>query len=279
MTDAGLAARQDIWLAVAVQAARRAGAILQDWAGRVTVREKSRANLVTEADEAAQAAVVEDLRRAFPDHGFLAEENLHESTDPDQPCWIIDPLDGTSNFVHGFPYYAVSIALFASGRLQVGVIHDPTRNETFTAIADRGAWCNAQRLTTSGIESPDQAMAMASLPIAARVDDPAVLRFVRLLSELQTVQRSGSAALNLASIAAGRIDAFWSSSLHAWDIAAGTLLVQESGGVITDLTGGTIDIFRASLLAASTAKLHQELLPLLNGNSTASSPNPVSHVD
>jgi myo-inositol-1(or 4)-monophosphatase len=249
--------------AAAVQAAHDGGAVLQDWIGRFSVREKSRADLVTEADEASQAVIVESLRRQFPSHGFLGEENLKEVTEGDQPCWIIDPLDGTSNYVHGFPYYAVSVALVAAGDVQVGAIFDPTRNETFHAVAGQGAFLGDQRLQTSGTESRSMAMGMASLPIAASAEDPAVQRFLRAMTSLQTVQRTGSAALNLAYVAAGRIDTFWSSSLHAWDIAAGVLLVQEAQGVITDLTGGRIDIFKPSLLAASTKKLHQELVTVL----------------
>jgi len=254
----------DEFRSAAEEAARIGGAILQDWVGRFSVREKSRANLVTEADEASQAAIVNFLKDRFPSHRFLAEENLNQSSAEDEPRWIIDPLDGTSNYVHGFPYYAVSIALYRSNCLQVGVIFDPTRDEMFAAAAGQGATLNGNPLVTSGIEEVSEAMAMASLPIAAPPDDPAIRRFLLGLSSLQTVQRSGSAALNLAYVAAGRLDVFWSSSLHPWDVAAGALLVQEAGGAITDLTGDAIDIFRPSLLAASTEKLNQEVRSVLS---------------
>jgi myo-inositol-1(or 4)-monophosphatase len=263
MADTFTAADARRCCTAAVQAAQAGGAVLQEWIGRFSVREKSRANLVTEADEASQSVIVDSLKRQFPNHGFLAEENLDQSTGDDQPRWIIDPLDGTSNYVHGFPYYAVSIALYAAGRLQTGVIFDPTRNETFSAVAGGGAYLGQQKLTTSGAEDLADAMAMASLPIAAPPEDPAIRRFLQGLGKLQTVQRSGSAALNLAYVAAGRIDAFWSSSLHAWDVAAGVLLIQEAGGSITGLKGDAIDIFQPSLLAASTEKLRQDLLTVL----------------
>lgn len=260
------------WAQAAVEAAEIGGGVLQDWVGRFSVREKGRANLVTEADEASQAAIVKCLKSHFPGHGFLGEENLSEaaagagaaagatSTDP---VWIIDPLDGTSNYVHGFPYYAVSLALMAEGRLQVGVILDPTRNETFLAVAGQGATLNGKPITTSGETTAEHAMAMASLPIAADPGNPAVRRFLTALPKLQVVQRTGSAALNLAYVAAGRIDAFWSTSLHPWDVAAGAILVREAGGVVTTLAGRTNDIFVPDLLAASSVSLQLELSQLL----------------
>ena len=267
------------WLRVATEAAYAGGAVLQEWVGRFSVREKSRANLVTEADEAAQAAIVAHLRQAFPDHGFLGEENLHEQgsagrakgddggsgseSAADSTLWIIDPLDGTTNYVHGLPYYAVSIALWCGGQLQVGVIFDPTRNETFTASVGGGAFLNGRSIQTSGETNISKALAMASLPIAADPEHPAVRRFLKALPRLQAVQRTGSAALNMAYVAAGRIDAFWSTSLHPWDIAAGTLLVQEAGGIVTGIAGEAIDIFVPNLLAASSRSLQHDLTQVL----------------
>ena len=254
---------QQEWLNAAIDAAFIGGRVLQDWIGRFSVREKSRANLVTEADEASQAAIVQSLKSRFPKHCFLGEESLNDRQADTEAFWVIDPLDGTSNYVHGFPYYCVSIALSMQGRVEVGVIHDPTRNETFAAVRDCGATLNGVKIATSGETDPKSAMAMASLPVATHPENPAVKRFLRALTHLQTVQRSGSAALNLACVACGRIDAFWSSSLHPWDVAAGSLLVTEAGGTITNLTGGAFDIFVPSLLAASTATLQQELLSAL----------------
>lgn len=256
--------KQQEWLAAAIEAAQIGGAVLRDWMGRFSVREKSRKNLVTEADEASQAAIVESLRAKFPDHGFLGEENLNERTAGTECFWIIDPLDGTTNYVHGFPYFAVSIALSVQGQLQVGVIHDPLRQETFSAIRGVGAWRNDVRIETSGERDPGQAFGMASLPVATDRENPAVQRFLKSLAHLQTVQRSGSAALNLAFLACGRIDAFWSSSLSAWDVAAGALILEEAGGSITSLTGDTFDIFVPSLLAASTSELREKLLNVLS---------------
>jgi len=254
---------QQQWLSAAIDAAYVGGRVLQDWRGRFSVREKSRANLVTEADEAAQSAIVQSLKNRFPEHGFLGEESLNDRTDETECFWIIDPLDGTTNYVHGFPYYCVSIALSVRGRLEVGVIYDPTRDELFTALNGGGAFRNGDQISTSGESEMKQAMAVASLPVATDPENPAVKRFLHALTKCQTVQRTGSAALNLAYIACGRIDAFWSSSLYAWDVAAGSLLVTEAGGSITSLAGDTFDVFVPSLLAASTATLGQELVTAL----------------
>jgi myo-inositol-1(or 4)-monophosphatase len=260
-------AQSERWLQAALEAAHIGGRVLQEWAGRFTVREKSRANLVTEADEASQAAIVSYLQRVFPDHGYLGEENLNrrqEGTSESESFWIIDPLDGTSNYVHGFPYFAVSIALYAQGRLQVGVIYDPTRGEMFAARAGCGATLNGAAIESSGECEIGRAMGVASLPIAADPENPAVKRFLKALTRMQTVQRTGSAALNLAYLAAGRIDAFWSSSLNSWDVAAGVLIVQEAGGTVTGLKGGPIDIFLPDLLAAASPTLHHQLVTELS---------------
>lgn len=251
------------WLAAAIEASHIGGRILLDWQGKFSVREKSRANLVTEADEASQAAIVDSLRSRFPDHGFLGEENLNDRSSQQAPFWIIDPLDGTSNYVHRFPYFAVSIGLMVDGQMEAGVIFDPTRGETFAAVRGAGATLNGKKVATSGETEPSKAFAMASLPVAATPENPAVRRFLNSLNHLQTVQRTGSAALNLAYVASGRVDAFWSSSLHPWDMAAGVLLVTEAGGSLSNLTGGAFDLFVPSLLAASTASLRKELVPVL----------------
>jgi len=198
----------DQLLSTAVAAAHAGGRILQDWVGRFSVREKRRADLVTEADHASQQAIFELIAAAFPSHGFLGEEGLNREA-PESPYrWVIDPLDGTSNYGHGFPYYAVSIGLEKNGVLEVGVIFDPNRDETFQAARGEGAFLNGSPISTSGETELSRAMAMASLPVGADKTEPAVQRFLTSMSHLQTVQRSGSAALNLACVACGRIDAF-----------------------------------------------------------------------
>lgn len=253
----------DQLLTTAISAAHNGGRILQDWVGRFSVREKRRADLVTEADHASQQAIFELILATFPSHGFLGEEGLNKEA-PESPYrWVIDPLDGTSNYVHGFPYYAVSIGVEKNGVLEAGVIFDPNRDETFQAARGEGAFLNGSPISTSGETELSRAMAMASLPVGADQTDPAVQRFLKSMSHLQTVQRSGSAALNLACVACGRIDAFWSTSLKPWDVAAGVLLVQEAGGAVTALDGSPVDIMTPSLLSASTSAIAENLTTVL----------------
>lgn len=251
------------FLKVAVEAARLAGGILQDWSHRFTVSEKSPANLVTEADFASQQAIYERILGHFPDHGFLGEEGLSETNGNTAYRWVIDPLDGTSNYVHHFPYYAVSIALEHAGELIVGVIFDPNRDEMFAAVRGKGATLNERPIGPTQVDELREAMVMASLPIGADASNPAIQRFLRVLPVAQTVQRTGSAALNLAYVATGRIDGFWSSSLKPWDVAAGTLIVQEAGGRVTKMNGQIVEIEISDLLATNGKAIHGELQSLL----------------
>ena len=251
-------------LQVAREAAELGGRILLDWRGRFTVREKSPADLVTEADEASQEAIYDYIQSRFPEHGFLGEEGLNRNPHGSLYQWIIDPLDGTSNYVHGFPYYGVSIALRRNDKLLVGVIYDPSHQEMFTALTGGGAFLNGEPICTSGLTDLSRAMGMASLPVAPAPNDPAIQRFLVGLQHLQTVQRTGSAALNLASVASGRADIFWSTNLKAWDVAAGILLVQEAGGTVTNMKGASVDILVSSLIAAGSKKIQKQLSDVLN---------------
>jgi len=252
------------FIETAIAAARVGGQVLQDWRGKFSVREKSRSDLVTEADDASQQAIYDRIRQTFPEHGFLGEEGLDENPYGSEYRWIIDPLDGTSNYVHGFPYYAVSIALQCGDQLLAGVIFDPNRDEMYSAAHGGGAWLNGEVISTSGETELAQAMGMASLPNAPGPEDVAIQRFLIALEHLQTVQRSGSAALNLASVASGRVDVFWSTSLKPWDVAAGVLIVQEAGGTVTDIAGSSVDILVPSLLAASSDRIQTDLTSVLN---------------
>jgi myo-inositol-1(or 4)-monophosphatase len=250
-------------LEVAIEAAREAGAILQEWAGRFTVTEKSRANLVTEADFASQKAIHRRIHGRFPTHNFLGEEGLAETNSASEWRWVIDPLDGTSNYVHGFPYFAVNIALEYGKDLMVAVTFDPTRDELFTAIRGEGAFLNGQPIQPTRVSDLRDAMVVASLPVACRPEHYAVQQLLNVMPHVQTVQRTGSAALNLAYVAAGRIDAFWSGSLKPWDMAAGVLLVQEAGGRVTRMNGEPIDIEIPDLLSSNGLPIHDALQQLL----------------
>jgi len=244
-------------------AAQVAGEKLQAWVGRFTVSEKRPADLVTEADFEAQAAIYDLIHGRYPEHNFLGEEGLNETNSESPYRWIIDPLDGTSNYVHGFPYYGVSIGLEQARELQLGVIFDPNRGELFSAIRGGGATLNGERIGPSRVKSLQQAMLVASLPVGAKADDPAVARFLRVLPRAQTVQRTGSAALNLAYVAAGRIDGFFSTSLKPWDMAAGALIVEESGGRVSKANGDPLDIHVSDLAASNGTALHSELEDVL----------------
>lgn len=259
--DSGV--RAEDLLQVATDAAREAGAILKDWAGRFTITEKSRANLVTEADFASQKAIHERIHGHFRDHNFLGEEGLAE-TNSDSPWrWVIDPLDGTSNYVHGFPYYAVNIAAEFGKELMIAVTFDPNRDELFTAVRGRGAFVNGQPIRPTRVSVLRDAMVVASLPVACRPEHRAVQQLLAVMPHVQTVQRTGSAALNLAYVAAGRIDAFWSGSLKPWDMAAGILLVQEAGGRATRMNGEPIDLEIPDLLSSNGSAIHDALQQLL----------------
>jgi myo-inositol-1(or 4)-monophosphatase len=248
------------FLQAAEEAARRGGHILRAWTSKFTVREKSRSNLVTEADFASQKAIHEFLSGRYPNHGFHGEEGLNEVRPDSKYRWIVDPLDGTTNYVHGFPYYAVSIGLEHDGQLVAGAIYDPTRDEMFLAARGCGATLNRRPLRCSEVSDLGQAMVVASLPVATSPDDIAVKRFLKMLPHAQAVQRTGSAALNLAYVAAGRLDAFWSTSLKPWDMAAGIVLVEEAGGSITRLDGGPFQVEVPNVLSSNGSDIHQELI-------------------
>ena len=254
------------FVTVAQNAARAGGRVLQEWSERFTVTEKSPANLVTEADFESQETILRIIRAEFPQHSFLGEEGLQESNPDSEYRWIIDPLDGTSNYVHHFPYYAVSIGLQCAGSLIAGVIFDPTRDEMFAASRGQGATLNDHPIQPSAVDNMSQAMAVASLPVAADQRGPAIDRFLRVLESAQTVQRTGSAALNLAYVAAGRLDAFWSSSLKPWDVAAGALIVEEAGGQATRMDGTPLQIEIPDILASNGRSIHEELQRLLSDN-------------
>jgi myo-inositol-1(or 4)-monophosphatase len=259
----GVALPATEFLETAQAAARLAGQTLQKWVGEFTVSEKRPADLVTEADVAAQDAIQQLIHVRYPEHNFLGEEGLNQTNSDSPYRWIIDPLDGTSNYVHQFPYYAVSIGLECAGTLELGVILDPNRDEMFSAIRGHGAELNGRRIRPTRVNTLRQAMVVASLPVGAGADDPAVARFLRVLPVAQTVQRTGSAALNLAYVAAGRMDAFFSSSLRPWDVAAGALIVTEAGGRVSQVDGSPLALDIPDLLASNGTALHDELGRLL----------------
>ncbi len=253
------------FLDAAEAAARAAGAELLDWQGRFQAREKGPSDLVTEADLASQACVQSMLLKQFPNHGFLAEENCHIEPADGRHRWIVDPLDGTMNYVHGVPQFAVSIALERDGEIVLGAVYDPCLDECFLAAAGQGATLNGQSIRRSDAQTLMQALVVASFPAAIQAGHPEIERFIRVLVASQSLRRTGSAAINLCYIAAGRFDGYWATSTKIWDVAAGFLILREAGGIVTDLDGGPVDLHRPRFVAAATEPLQVELRRTLAG--------------
>ncbi len=251
------------FITICEQAARAGGKVLIDWSGQLGVREKGPDDLVTEADFASQEAIQGVLLDAFPDHGMLGEEGAAIRGKDPQFRWIVDPLDGTLNYVHRVPNWCVSVAFEDRGQIVAGTVYDPLSEECYTAKAGGGAYLNGQPLRTSGTTELSDALMAASFPPRVRRDSPEVARFIDVLEACQGVRRMGSAALNLCYLAAGRFDGYWSANTHAWDIAAGMLLIREAQGVFTDLEGNEIDLENPHFLAAATPELHAQLLEVL----------------
>ena len=241
---------------VAIRAARRAGGIILRYHSRVAdleVSRKGQGDFVTEVDRAAERAIVSTVREYYPGHGFLGEEGGSQPGE-DEVVWIIDPLDGTLNFLREIPHYAVSIGVRQSGRLEHAVIYDPRLNELFTATRGWGAQLDSRRIRVSRNDALAESMLALSIPstLDARNGQPLTRRGV-------IRRRTGSAALDLAYVAAGRFDGFWGVGLHAWDMAAGVLLVREAGGLVSAPDGGE-DFMERGELVATNRRLFRETL-------------------
>lgn len=228
---------------IALRAARRAGEHIvraADELDRVKVRIKQPNDFVTEVDESAEREIIEQLRRAYPDHAILGEETGARGTEGAEYQWVIDPLDGTTNFLRGIPHYAVSIACLYRGKLEHAVVVDPVRREEFTASRGRGAQLNGRRMRVSNLPGLDGALLGTGIPFRGHCDDQleAYSKSLAVLAgQCAGIRRAGAAALDLAYVAAGRLDAFWEIGLSRWDMAAGALLVREAGGLVADING------------------------------------------
>lgn len=261
------------WLETCEAAARAGGRELLAWRGQFQTREKAPTDLVTDADLAAQVAIRDVLVKRFPDHAFIGEEQPpgDYNLDDDRLVWIVDPLDGTTNYVHGYPCYAVSVALVRGREPLVGVIYDPLADECFAAVRGHGAWCDGARLATSGVTALDEALVSVSIPPQVRRDTPDLLDLIEVVQVCQGVRRTGSAALNLAYIARGHLDALWANFINPWDVAAGLLLVREAGGVVTGRDGAEFDLWNPHFLASAGPELHDALLGVLTPYSRSES--------
>ena len=252
-------------LNIAVRAARRAGSIITrslDRLDALAVAEKGKNDFVSEVDQKAEADIIETIRRSYPDHAVLGEET--GSRGKNDFTWIIDPLDGTTNFLHGFPQFAVSIGVRYRDRMEHGVVYDPMRDELFTASRGHGAKLNDRRLRVSKTKTLARSLIGTGFPFREFEQlDEYMSIFRTLMTQTSGIRRPGSAALDLAYVASGRLDGFWEFNLNAWDIAAGTLLIQEAGGIVTDMRGKN-DFLENGDVIAGTPKIHQELVKIIN---------------
>ncbi|RLS77374.1 MAG: inositol monophosphatase [Planctomycetota bacterium] len=263
-------------LAVCEAAARAGGRVLGDWLGRFSATQKGPRDLVTEADFASQREIRRLVLEAFPTHGFVGEEADAAAGQPPAGSvghggagtrWIVDPLDGTTNYVHGFPAYCTSIALADGDDLLVAAIHDPLRDECFTARRGGGAFLNGRPIESPRVVAAVEAVAAVSFPPRVDADAPAVGDFLAVLPHVHAVRRTGSTALNLAYLACGRLHAFWARRIACWDVAAGILIAREAGAAIGPfaVAEGPIPLDDPAFVAASTPELLAEIRGLLRG--------------
>ncbi len=250
---------------IAIEAAREAGRFLKRNVGKVRaveVKDGEERNLVSEIDRGAEERIISIIRRHYPTHAILAEES-GGSQAPADTRWIIDPLDGTTNFLHGVPIFCVSIGIERKGELVGGVVYDPNQDELFTAEKGAGAFLNGKRLKVSETSTLIDSLLVTGFPYNI-TENPGstVEHFVHFLMAARGVRRLGSAALDLSYVAAGRFDGFWEVSLNPWDMAAGALFVREAGGAITDMHGGALDIYQKTVLASNGA-IHEAMLKVI----------------
>lgn len=253
-------------LNIAIQAARRAGNIIlkySDQIDRLSIESKGRNDFVTEVDRQAESEIISAIRRAYPDHSILAEESGLSENESSPYKWIIDPLDGTTNFLHGYPQYAVSIGVLKNKKLDQAVIYDPLRDELFVASRGEGAKLNDRRIRVSQAKKLENALIGTGFPfrdfeyLEVWIDS-----FRALLPKTSGVRRAGSAALDLAHVACGRLDGFWEIGLSPWDISAGCLLIQEAGGLVSDFAGEQ-DFLNSGNVVAGNPKIHEAVFQII----------------
>lgn len=250
-------------LATCEKAAAAGAEELLSWRGRFSAREKSARDLVTDADLASQNAIRTVIQAEFDDHGFLGEEDP-DPAQLDRPyCWIVDPLDGTTNYVHDYPCFAVSVAVAERGELVAGVVLDPLREECFRAAKGLGCQLNGENVATSDTAEVENSLVAVSFPPDLKADSHDLRAFLEVATRCRAVRRTGSAALNLAYVACGRLDAHWAYFIHPWDSAAGVLLIREAGGQATASDGGDYQLKNGDYAVFATPELHRAFLPLL----------------
>ncbi len=257
-------------LNTAIKAAREAGEIITRHASQIdqlNIQQKGINDFVSEVDKMAEDKIIYLLKKAYPAHSILGEESGKHNIENSDFEWIIDPLDGTTNFLYGLPHYGVSIALRHKGRLVIGVVYDPAKDEMFSASRGGGARLGNRRIRVSGRPSMHNALLTTGFPYKPEQDVPLFLKTVEaLIPDTAGLRRPGAASLDLAYVAAGRFDGFWEFTLNSWDIAAGILIVEEAGGLVGDLTGGNSHMETGNILAASPKvfkEMAKRLYPIL----------------
>ncbi len=252
-------------LNIAIRAVRAAGNVIIRHIDRVydlEINQKSKNDFVTEVDRKAESVIIDTILKAYPSHAIIAEESGTQGDN--EYTWIIDPLDGTTNYLHGFPQYAVSIAVTHKGILTQGVIYDPLRQELFTASKGEGAYLDNKRIRVSKQKGLDGSLLGTGFPFRASANIDQYIETLRSIFPITAgVRRAGAATLDLAYVACGRLDGFWEFGLKPWDIAAGALLIIESGGIITNIDGSELDIYNGNIIAGNL-HCHEEIIKIIN---------------
>jgi len=252
---------QHPFINIASQAARNASKIILQFMDRldvIKIHEKDLNEIVIEIDLLSEQEIIKQIRKSYPEHSILSEESgFVQGKKP--YCWIIDPLDGSMNYVHSFPHFAISIAVKHDNHIEAGIVYDPIRQELFTATRGGGAYLNNRRIRVSNCKKLSSALIGTGFPVKKKQHiKPYLNTFQAIFQEVSGIRRAGSASLDLAYVAAGRLDGFWEASLNEWDMAAGTLLIQEAGGIVTDLQGSDQYLFAGNIIAGSP-KVHNAL--------------------
>ncbi|MCX7120175.1 MAG: inositol monophosphatase family protein [Gammaproteobacteria bacterium] len=254
-------------LNIAIQAARQASRIMMrglDQMDKLQITEKNPNDFVTQVDRVSEEIIIETIRKAYPHHAILAEESEHKNNKDEEYCWVIDPLDGTRNFMQGYPQFSISIALLKKNVVELGLVYDPVRQELFTATRGQGAYLNSRRMRISDNKKMNTALIGTGFPCKNKDNIKNYLQaFENVFMQCSDIRRAGSAALDLAYVACGRLDGFWESNLAIWDMAAASLMIKESGGIVSDFQGGETYLERGNI-AAANPKILKELLPLIN---------------
>jgi myo-inositol-1(or 4)-monophosphatase len=269
------------YISTASEIARRAGALLMEYFVRGVKTEykgSGTVDVVTDADRASEKLIVESLTAAFPNHGIVGEEGAR-SQGKGECLWYVDPLDGTTNFAHGFPVFCVSMGLVRNGEVIAGVIFDPTRNELFAAESGSGATLNGQRIHVSKVVRLGESLLGTGFPSKKRHANPNIHFYHQLTLKSHGLRRPGSAALDLTCVASGRYDGYWEFNLNPWDTSAGVLLVEEAGGKLTHIDGSKIDVAASRDVLATNGLIHQELMDemqaIMQGRGLEELPSPV----